>query len=889
MTTARLLRLATRIYSLALAVVPWPRAIRRRFAADMRATFASHTADAAVHGRVAIVLLLCREIGDLAGCAIQTRRHRPAHPAPRRNRVTAILQDVRYACRMLRRQPAFSGVALLTLALGIGSTTSVFTVVDGVLLRPLPYADPDRLVVLLNGRNGRLVTSFSPLNYRDAWEKSGAFASAAAINPTTMNLTGSGDPQRLEGADVTWTFFAVLGATPRLGRTFVENDASPGARMLVISDGLWRRLGARMDILETDLRLDGEKYTVVGVAKPELTFPGRPDYWRPLTFTAHQLDETQRGAQWVNAIARLKDGTSLPQANAALAAVASQLQAAGVKNFGNRQFAAALLHDRMVNTVRPALLVLFGAVGMVLLIACVNVANLLLARAYGRSREVAVRAAVGAGRLRLVQQFVVESVVLGGAGALGGLLVAVWSTRALVAFGPASIPRLTDIAIDWRVLAFTIAVAVVTSVGFGLIPALATTGLASSGAITTAGRGTVGQPGGTLRKSLVVAEMALAVVLLVAAGLLIRSYARISGVDPGFQPDHVLTFRVALPSAKYDGAEPVARFVSAYTHRLNRNGVRAAAIFGLPLDSEFSASSSFTRPGEADRDDSPSVGMRVATPEYFGAMNIPLRRGRLFDDRDTDTSPEVVIINEEAARRYWPDVDPIGQQLHLGARLSFNTVRSGMKTIVGVVGDVKYGGLDLTALPEVFLPYPQHPVEAFTVVARTPGDPLAFVPTARAELAAIDRELPIASIRPMANVVGESIAQRKFIMVLLGTFAAVAVLLASIGVYGVLAYVVSQRTQEIGVRLAIGASPTDVAALFLREGVALAGLGLIIGSLGALAAGQALTSLLFGVRATDPATFAAVALALAVAAFSASYLPARRAAKVEPMKALRRE
>ncbi len=803
--------------------------------------------------------------------------------------MAALLHDVRYAVRMLYRQPAFTIVALLTLALGIGATTSVFTVVNGVLLRPLPYDDPDRLVILLNGRNGRLVTSFSPPNYRDAWQKSGAFTDAAAINATTANLTGNGDPQRLEGTDVTWTFFAVLGAKPHLGRTFVERDTTEGTRVVVISDGLWRRLGARAEIVGADLRLDGQPYTVIGVAQPELTFPGRPDFWRPLVFTPHQLDESQRGAQWVNAIARLKPGVSLTQANAALATVASQIQASGARNFGNRQFATVLLHDRIVRDVRPALLVLFGAVSMVLLIACVNVANLLLARAYSRAREVAVRAAVGAGRLRLVQQFIAESLVLGSAGAIGGLIVAGWSTRGLVALGPTSIPRLSDITVDWRVLVFAVGVAIATSVMFGLIPAFAATGVSTSRTIGAAGRGTIGHGGTRLRKALVVAEMALAVMLLVGAGLLIRSYQHISGVDPGFQPDHVLTFRVALPNSKYEGPEAVAQFVSDYAHRLNRNGIQAAAIFGLPLDDEFNASSSFTRPGETDRDDSPSVGMRVATPGYFSAMKIPLRRGRFFDDHDNDTSPEVVVINEEAARRYWPGRDPIGQQLHLGARLSFRSVRSGMKTIVGVVGDVKYGGLDLTAPPEVFLPYAQHPVETFTVVARTGGDPLAFVPDARVELAAIDRELPIAAIRPMTDVVGRSIAERKFMMTLLGAFASVAVLLAAIGVYGVLAYVVSQRTQEIGVRLAIGASPSDVVTLFLREGVALAGIGLIVGVIGALAAGQALTTLLFGVRGTDPPTFAAVAIALALAAFCASYIPARRAAKVDPMEALRAE
>jgi putative ABC transport system permease protein len=522
------------------------------------------------------------------------------------------------------------------------------------------------------------------------------------------------------------------------------------------------------------------------------------------------------------------------------------------------------------------------------LIACVNVANLLLARAYGRTREVAVRAAVGAGRLRLVLQFLAESVVLGGAGAAGGLVFAAAATRALVALGPSSIPRLADVTIDWRVLAFTIAVATLTSMAFGLLPALATTGSSMARAVGSSSRGAVGHAGTRLRKTLVVAEMALAVMLLVGAGLLIRSYQQISGVNPGFSADHVLTFRLALPEAKYRTTAAVGQFVDAYVRRLGRGGVVAAAVFGLPLDDEFNASSSFTRPGEADTADSPSLGMRVITPDYFAAMKIPLRRGRLFDAHDTDTSPEVVLINEEAARRYWPGVDPLGQQFHLGARLA-SDVRSGMKTIVGVVGDVKYGGLDVTAPPEVFLPYTQHPVDSFTVIARTGGDPMALVPAARAELAGLDRELPVSAIRPMTDVVGRSIAERRFTMMLLAAFAAVAVLLAAIGVYGVLAYVVSQRTQEIGVRLAIGASPADVVRLFLREGVALAGIGLVAGLAGAVAAARALTTLLFGVTATDPLTFAVVAASLAAAALGASYLPARRAAQVDPMEALRVE
>jgi putative ABC transport system permease protein len=432
---------------------------------------------------------------------------------------------------------------------------------------------------------------------------------------------------------------------------------------------------------------------------------------------------------------------------------------------------------------------------------------------------------------------------------------------------------------------FVVAVAVATSVVFGLVPALATTGRSFARLVSTAGRGLVGEAGTRVRRTLVVAEMALAVILLVAAGLLMRSYQRISNVDPGFSPDHVLTFSIGLPESKYKTSAAAGGFVQAFVDGLAaRPGVEAAAgVFGLPLDDNFSASSSFTRPGETDSADSPSVGMRIVTPDYFKALRIPLRAGRLFDGHDDEAGAEVVVINEEAARRYWPGMNPIGQQLHLGVRLA--EARSGQKTIVGVVGDVKWNGLDATPPPEVYLPHKQHAVDSLTIVVRTAGEPTAFVPVARADLATLDRELPISAVRTMDEVVGRSIVERRFMMLLLGTFAAVAILLAAIGVYGVLAYIVSQRTQEIGVRLAIGASPADVVRLFLREGVALAAAGLLIGVVSALAAGRVLASLLFGVTTTDPLTFVGVTLALGIAALCASYLPARRVAAVDPMTA----
>jgi putative ABC transport system permease protein len=883
-------KMAAGLYRAVLALCP--RAFREQHGAEMCATFDALCDEAGARGGGTVILVLAGEVWDVAVAAVAARIDEArTRRTKRRTPVSSVFQDVRYAIRLLRRQPTFTAVAVLTLALGIGANTAVFTVVNGVLLRPLAYRDPDRLLLLLNGRNGRLSSFFSPPNYHDIVTDTGVFVDASAFTSTTANLTGHGDPQRLEGADVTWTFFSVLGITPRHGRAFVETDLAGDAAVVVVSEGLWRRqLGGGIDVIGSTVRLDGRLFTVVGVAPAGVTLPNRADFWRPLVFTPDQASNQQRGAQWVGGIARLGPGVTLQQANHAMGVVADRLGREFPRTNRGRSMSAMPLQERIVRGIRPALLVLLGAVSCVLLIACVNVANLLLARAYGRVREVAVRAAVGASRARLVQQFLVESVMLGLAGGVAGLVVAFWSTRLLVMFGPESIPRLADVGIDWRVLAFTVAIAVATSVLFGLVPALAATGDSAARGIATAGRGSAGHRGTRIRKALVVCEMALAVVLLVGAGLLIRSYARLSRVDAGFSPDRVLTFNLALPEAKYTTSAAVGRFVTEYVQRLaGEPGVSsAAAVYGLPLDGEFSASSSFTRPGEADSADSPSVGMRVVTPDYFKTLRIPLRAGRTFDAHDDERGPEVVVINEEAAKRYWPGRNPIGELLHLGVRLA-SGVRSGQKTIVGVIGDVKYGGLDLTAPPEVYLPYAQHPVDGLTIAVRTAGDPLGIVPSVRADLAALDRELPIANVRTMDEVVGRSIAERRFTMILLAAFATVAVLLAAIGVYGVLAYLVNQRAQEIGVRLAIGAAPADVVRLFLREGAALALAGLIAGLAGALAATHALTTLLFGVTPTDPITFASVAAGLAGVALLATYLPARRAASVDPMRALRED
>jgi len=885
----RLVAVSVRIYTAALIVLP--RAVRRRYAGAMRDTFTERCRDASARGAPAVLATVARELLDVVAASAASVRSAPVpqsphSPSARRSGMPSLTNDLRYALRLLRRQPGFAAVALLTLALGVGATTAVFTVVNSVLLRPLPFADPDRLLLLLNGRNGRLSTSYSPANYRDVTTESGVFSGAAAFDVSSVNLTGQGDPRRLLGATVTGDFFSVLGAAPRIGRLLQNADVDNRRQVIVLSDGFWRRqFGGRPDVVGTVVRLDGKTFEIVGVAPADLTFPGRPDIWRPLVFEPSQTSDDQRGANWINVIARPKPGVTLAQANSGMAVVADRLGRDFPRANAGRMMIATPLHERMVSDVRPALLVLLGAVSLVLLIACVNVANLLLARALARTREVAVRAAMGAGRMRLVTQFLVESVVLAAIGATGGLAVAWSATRALVALAP---PRFVDVGIDVRVLAFAAAIAITTSVLFGLVPALAATGGRFANAISSAGRGSVGAGGARVRKILVTCEMALAVVLLVGAGLLMRSYQRLSGVDPGFVADHVLTFHLSLPEEAYATGASVHEFMNTYVQRLGgAAGVdNAAAVFGLPLDSDFSATSSFTRRGETDSANAPNAGIRVVTPGYFDTLKIPLRAGRFFNEHDDASGAEVVVINEECARRYWPNGNPIGQEVHLGVRL-VRGVRSGQKTIVGVVGNVKFGGLDLTAPPEIYMPYAQHPIAGLTIAVRTKGEPMRIVPTARAELAALDRELPLSDVHTMEEVVGQSIAGRRFTMLLLAAFAAVAVLLAAIGVYGVLAYVVSQRTQEIGVRLAVGAAPADVVRLFLREGATLALVGLAAGLAGAAAAARALTTLLFGVTSTDPITFTSVAGTLGLVALAASYVPARRAARVDPMTALR--
>jgi putative ABC transport system permease protein len=807
--------------------------------------------------------------------------------------LSLLRRDLRHACRLLRRQPAFATVAILTLALGIGTTTAVFTIVNGVLLRPLPYRDPSRLVSLFYGHQGRVSPWLSPLNVRDYVGPSEAFAEASAVVPTTVNMTGLGEPERLQGARVSWNYFKLLGVPMALGRPLAESDAQGDGNQIVLADGLWRRrFGGRPDVLNSTTTLDGHNVTIVGVAPAALRFPATAEFWQPLIFNPPDLAPTARGAQWVQVLARLKDTVSASQATTALQTVADRLATEFPQSEKDATLLATPLHERIVRGIRPTLVTLFGSVTLVLLIACANVAGLLLAQGQARAREVAVRAALGASRRQLIAQLLTESLVLGIVGGAVGAGVAFSLVRATVLLGPTSIPRLPDLSVDLYVLAFSLALALVTSIASGLTPALAVSGRSIHRFFGLSNRGAVGASGTGARRVLVISELAGAAMLLVGAGLLIRSYVQLQHVEPGFEPEGVTTFSLSLPAARYPDAASPRAFVSALLSRLEAEpGVESAAVaMGLPFTSDLNALTGFRHEGQVEPDSAsmPTAGMRIVSPEYFEMMKIPIRGGRSFDRRDTATSPEVVLINERAAQRYFSGQNPVGQQIRVSAELA-REARNGPKTIVGVVGNIKYGGLDEDTPAEIYLPYEQHPVNAFTIAVRTPGDRLASIPTLRHDVAGLDPLLPLANIERLAALVDASLAGRRFTMLVLLAFAAIAVVLSVIGVYGVLAYLVGQRRREIGLRLAIGASPSDVVWMFVREGAALTLVGLGAGLAGALAVGRWISSLLFGVTPADPATLAIVICALAGAAACATYLPARRAAGVDPSDALRAE
>ncbi len=801
---------------------------------------------------------------------------------------------LRYAFRTLLRSPGFAAVAMLTLALGIGANTAIFSVVNGVLVEPLPVAHPEQLVMLMAHSRGHASQWFSPLNFRDVTSGARTLSGAAAYTPTRVNLTGNGEPRRLDALDVSWNFFHILGASPVMGRPFTENDDAAGAAAsaVVISYALWQQqFGGRPDIVNSTIRIDGRPCTVIGVAPRDLRAPLAVDLWRPLVFSPHDLAPNSRGAQWISVLARIRDGATLQQTDAELSNIAARLAQAYPKNNAGWSLSAMPLHERLVGDSRPALLLLLGAVGLVLLIACVNVANLFFARAIAREGELSVRAALGASRARLVGQLLSESVLLGLLGGAAGLLLALWGTDWLVRLGPADLSQLQGVHVDGRVLLFTILISVGAGLLFGLIPALHVSRTDPGGRLKSSSR-TVAGSRQRAQRLLVAIELALALVLLAGAGLLIRSFLALGDVNPGFNPSHVLTLQISLPDSSYGQPARIQNFFDRLLPALQTEPgmTDASAVYGLPM-SGIRTGTSFRFIGRTTPDDpehEPIARLRIATPGYFHTLGIPLDRGRNFTTQDDFDHPGAVIINEAARRQYWPDENPIGQRVHIGVNMSSGR-NVDEREIVGIVGDVRSDGLEIPATPTLFVPHAQMPIDTMAVVIRTKGQPEAAAPLAIDAVHRLDPNLPVSNVRTMEQVIGTSMSARRFEMALLALFAGLALALAVIGIYGVLSYAVAQRTQEIGVRLAIGAHRGIVVGMIVREGLRLTAVGIGGGIIGALLLTRVLTSFLYGVSAADPLTLITAALLLAAAALAASYLPARRAANVEPVVALRNE
>ncbi|MGE5803234.1 MAG: ABC transporter permease [Gemmatimonadota bacterium] len=797
-----------------------------------------------------------------------------------------MLQDLRYALRTLRASPTFTAAVIATLALGIGANTAIFSIVNAVLLRPLPYEDPDRLVRIYETAPGRPddLRSVAQPTLED-WESGlQSFEGIALYGPVSLDLAGAGRPQQLAGASVTAAFFPILRAKAALGRTFTPEEYRPGGpRALVLSDGLWRRqFGADPQVLERPVTLDGESFTVVGVLAPGPLYPRDAEFW---TTTAVDHEFTERGARHLSALGRLRPDVSLAAATRELELVEQRLAERFPKNYTGYGVRLITLRDRIVGSAQTALLVLLGAVGAVLLIACANVTNLVLARASGRGREFAIRAALGAGGARISRQLVLESLLLAFAGAGVGLVGAAWALELFRVLAADSVPRVAEISLDGRVLAFTAAVATLTGVLVGLAPvsrilqADLHTQLKEGGRSQTAARGRT-----RLRTVLVVGQTAMAVMLLAAAGLLIRSLERLAGVDPGVRTESVLSFHLGLPPARSGNPVYTVAFYRELRERLAAvPGVSSVGLASrLPLSGDdhsnsFRLMAEVPVPGQER-----SAQDRAVSPGYFRTLGIPVR-GREFTDADVSGGLPVVIINDAFARRYFPGVDPLGSQFIPG--------RAGgvPRAIVGVAGDARQFGLDSPAEPEFYIPHAQDPWPWLSVVVRTNVAAQSLVPALEQAVWSLDHDMPVTAIRTMDELRMASLAPRRLNMVLLAVFAVVALALAVVGTYAVMAYVVSERVQEIGIRLALGARPAEVLWLVASRGLRVGAIGVLLGLAGALAAGQALRGLLFGVTPADPATLVAVAVVIAVAVLGASYFPARRAARIDPMMALRNE
>jgi putative ABC transport system permease protein len=811
----------------------------------------------------------------------------------RTNIVKDLGQDLRYGFRTLLKNPSFTMIAVIALALGIGANSAIFSVVNTVLLRPLPYEDPDRLVMVWEDatKHGYPRDTPAAANYIDWRNQNHVFEDMAAVADLSANLTGAGDPERIDGSRANASLFSVLGTAPQLGRAFTPEEDQPGAnKVVMLSNRLWqRRFAADVSIIGKQVILNGQSHTVVGVMPAQFQFPNQDvELWVPIAFTSQQAGS--RGSHYLQVVARLKPGVSVPQAQAEMNTIAARLQQQYPEQNTDLGAVVVPLHEHVVGDIRPALLILLGAVGLVLLIACANVANLLLARAAVRQKEIAVRVAFGASRWRLIRQFLTESILLATVGGVFGLVLSLIGIRLLTSFIPPNISQVKAITLDTRVLGFTLLVSLLTGVIFGLVPALQASMFNPNETLKEGGRdSSAGNRGNRIRALLVIAEVAVSLVLLIGAGLLINSFMRLRSVDPGFKTENLLTMKIVLPALKYPDLAQRSAFYTDLLQRVEAlPGVKSAAVTtNLPLYRQGNSVGT-----EIEGRPAPPPGQeiivvtRVVSPKYLTTMGIPLLRGRQFGPEETAKMPGSVIISETMARRYWPGEDPIGKRLTPGR----NASPDDWFQIIGIAKDIRQFELNADPKPQMYLPFVQADFFApGDLVVKTDVDPIGLAATVRRTVWEIDKDQPVSNIKTMDEIAAESVARQRFSMLLLTIFAAVALVLAAVGIYGVMSYSVTHRRSEIGIRMALGAQKSDVLKLTVGQGLKLVLIGVGFGLAGAFALTRLMASLLFGVGATDPGTFITISVLLVSVALLANYIPARRATKVDPLAALRYE
>jgi putative ABC transport system permease protein len=807
----------------------------------------------------------------------------------RKNLLAYLWQDLRFGARMLRKQPAFTLTVVLTLALGIGANTAVFSVVNTILLRPLPYKDARQLVSVMELQGKGCCAMFSPGEFLDYQAQTQSFSEMSAYRMMSFALTGQGEPEQLNGLIVSANYFSLLGVAAEHGRVLQPTDGLPGApRVAILSHNFWQtRFGGDPNVIGKTLTLSGEPVTLIGVMSSGFQDTTQ-DTERQIWLNPHQVVPdwqlnspvdllSMRNTGYLWGIARLKPNINLPQVQAELDAIGARLQ----QQYPRR---ATSLQEQMVGDVRPILWLLLGAVSLVLLVACANVTGLMLTRATERAKEIAIRTALGASRGQIVRQLLVESLLLASLGGLGAWLLAVWSVQAIVSSGLREIPRLNEVGVDYRVFAFTLSVSVLTGLVFGLIPALAAAKLDLNMTLKEGTRSvTTGR--NWLRQTLVVSEVALALVVLLGAGLLVNSFTRLLAVKPGFDPQHLLTIRIGLTDERYRKSKDKKQLVNDLNARLE--ALPGVASVGFGDDLPIAGTDSHTMLKIKDQptvipNELVSVGLHVINPHYFDSLGARLLKGRAFTERDVSGAPSVFIINETLARRFWPNEDPLGKQIRYNSKDPWGE-------IVGVVEDMKYDGLHVASTPHLFEPYQQNAWQFLSITIRSQLDQASLLPAVRREVKALDPNLPVSNIKTMEEVMTQSLAIRRFVLLLFSLFAGLALLLASVGIYGVLSASVAQRTREMGIRRALGATTRDVWRLVVGQGMRLVLFGLVLGFVSALALNRFVEKLLFGVRSKDPLTYGVIGVVFIGVGLLACWLPARRATKVDPLIVLRSE